>query len=508
MSDLSNNKRIAKNTIYLYIRMFVTLIVALYTTRVVLRVLGESDYGLYNVTAGILAMFAMFNGALTVGTQRFLNFAMGEQDFEKLKRTFSIAFGIHVFIAVLCLFVGETLGLWFVLTQLNIPEGREVAAFWVFQFSLIAFLISLIQLPFQSCIIAHEEMNIYAIMSIYEVIMNLLAVFLIQCIDVDKLILYALLILIIRVSIALVYNIYCRRKFSECSFRIVRDKALTKEMLAYSGWNLLGGTMSPITNQGVNILLNIFCGTVVNAARGISVSVNAHLVAFVNNFQMAANPQIVKLYAEKQLDKFFHLIINNGRIASYLFLFVAVPFYIEVEFVLKLWLGTFPEYTPVFIQIILIQSYFAVLNKPINMSVHATGEIKYLNIANACCVLIVLPLSYVALKIGYSPTSVYWINVGFYVSDNICNLYFSHKYTRLPLKKFLTDVYLNSILGGAVMFVVPYLVSRQMPIGWHRFFTVGLVSVFISIIVIYFWGLTPGMKNLLLDTLRIKKRQK
>lgn len=500
------NSRIAKNTVYLYIRMFITILVSLYTSRVVLKVLGASDYGLYSVVAGVLTMLAMFNGALTTGTQRFLNYAMGEGDDDKVKKTFSIALTLHVYIAIALFILGQTVGFWFVVNYLNIPDGRMTAAIWVYELSLFSFVISLIQIPFQSCIIAHEHMNIYAYMSIYDVVMKLAIVFLLQFLTADKLVLYAILLFLVSTSSVVIYNIYCHRHYEECQYKINYDKRLMKEIASYSGWNLLGGSIGPITSQGSNIILNVFCGTIVNAAWGLSATVSTYVMQFVTNFQMAANPQIVKLFAAKELERFYSLIVNNCRISVYLFLLIAIPVYIEIEFVLSVWLGDYPEYTDVFVRIILFQSFFQTINRPINMSIHASGNIKWMNLSNTFFMLIVLPACYLVLKMGYSPVSVYWINFMFFITDNIVCLYFSHKYTQLSIGIILVKVYLNAIIGGTIMFAIPYIISMRFVEGLTRFLIVCGISVLTSAFVIYIWGMTPGMKSMLLDKLHLKTR--
>ena len=498
-----SNSRIAKNTIYLYIRMTLTVVIGLYTSRVVLQVLGVSDYGLYNVTAGILAMFMSVRGALLVGTQRFLNVAMGEGNNAKLKDVFSISLGLHLIVCVLILVLGETIGLWFVYNYLNIPEGRFTAALWVYQLALLGFIINMIQLPFQASIIAHEEMGIYAYVSIYEVILNLAIIMFVKYIDFDKLVLYAILIFALHVSVVLIYNWYCRRNYEECSFKIVANKKLALDIASFSGWNLLGGSMSPITNQGINILLNIFYGTIVNAARGLSVSVSSYIVGFVTNFQMAANPQIVKLYAEKEWEKLYSLIINSARISAYLFLIIAIPFFIEIKFILSLWLGEFPPYTDTFIQIILLQTFVQAVNRPINMSVQASGKVKWLNILDSFFLLLLMSLSYILLKEGFSPTSVYWINVLFFLIDSYLCQYFAHRYMSLPIGMLYRKVYANSIIGGLLIFIPSNIVSLIIQNPLTRFVTVLGISLLTSSIVLYFWGLTPGMKAMLSDKIKI-----
>lgn len=478
--------------------MFLTMAIGLYMARVVLRVLGASDYGLYNVIGGILSMFTMISSALTMGTQRYLSYAIGERDFEKLKRTFSIAFGLHVGASVFIIILAETIGLWFLQTYLNIPEGRENAALWVYQFTIAGFVVNLLQVPFQSCIIAHERMSMYAYMSIYDAIMKLFLIIFIQYIDIDKLILYAFLIFFINFSSILIYNIYCRRHYKECTFEIVLDKKLTKEIASYSAWNLFGGSMSLFTDQGINILLNMFCGTLVNAARGIAMQVNSFVNAFINNFQLAVNPQIIKTYASKEYNQMYRLVANNGRIAVYLYLLVAIPIFIEIDFALKLWLGEFPYYTAIFVQIVLIQGIETPLNAPIGMCVHASGKMKGPSLA-VMFLFLDLPLSYWLLKSGVSPVYVFVLTAIIYLWRNGSNIYFANKYTGIPIQMILRDVYLNSLMGGALMFIVPFFISFNMDEGWMRFITVSFVSLLWSCLVIYKMGLTPSMRSIVIN---------
>lgn len=501
--DQSNNKRIAKNAIYMYIRMFFVTAVSLYTLRVVLQVLGSSDFGLYNVIGGILTMFSMFSASLTVGTQRFLTFALGENNLEKLRRTFSMAFMLHVIMALIIFFIAETIGLWFFYEFLNIPTGRMDAAFWVYQFTIFGFMATLIQVPFQSCLISHERMSIYAYIGIYDAVMKLLLVVILQFVNYDKLIIYAALIFTVNFSSILIYNIYSRKHFEECTFRMVWDRKLAKEFSSYCGWNLIGGSFGFFTNQGINFLLNIFCGTVVNAARGISMAINSFVVTFVNNFQTAVNPQIVKLYAVKEYDKLYRLVINNCRIAEYLYLLVAIPMFIEIEFVLKIWLGDYPDYTPVFVQIILIQSAWSPFDYPVGMLIHASGRMKWPSIW-ASVMILIFPVSYILLKMGFSPVAVYIASAIIWLYLNGCNLYFANRYTHLPIKMVIREVYVNLMVGAAVMFVVPYIVSEHMELGWTRFLIVSSVSFITSALVIFVWGMTPSMRTIVLKKFTYK----
>lgn len=504
MDQQATNKRIAKNTFALYIRMFVTMAVSLYTSRVLLQVLGVSDFGLYNVIGGIVSSFAMLSSALTIGTQRFLTYTMGEGDKEKLKKVFSTALGLHVFLALALLFFAETVGLWFVYQYLNVPEGRFTAALWIYQFSAFAFLINLVQVPFQSCIISNERMNIYAYMSIYDAGMKLLMVFAIQILPTDKLILYGAMVLGVQISTAFFYNTYCRRHFAECGFHIRTDLALAKQMLAYTGWNIFGGSIGFVAGQGLNILLNIFYGTVVNAASGLAMSINNMVTQFVTNFQMAVNPQIVKQYAAKEFDSLYRLVVNNARIAQYLYLFIAIPAFIEIEFVLQIWLGDVPAYTADFVRIILIQSALNPVDYPVAMLIHANGKLKWPMLITVVPLYSIIVISYFLLKGGAPPVSVYVVSAVLFVWKNICDLAFAHRYAGIPVGIVLKKVYLNVLIGTGMMFVVPYWASLQMPMGWMRFLLVGMVSVFWSGVVIYLMGLTRGMRAMVIN--KILKR--
>lgn len=499
------NERIARNAISLYVRMFFTMLVSLYASRVVLKVLGVSDYGLYNVIGGILTMFEMLSAALTVGTQRFLTYALGENDIIKLKNTFSMSLLLHVILAIIIFIISETIGLWFLKHVMNIPDGREIAAFWVYQFTILGFIVALIQVPFQSSLIAHEQMGMYAYMSIYDVTMKLLLIWVLQFYQFDKLILYGGLILLVNVSSVAIYNFYTRKNFLECRFKFFWSKTFAKEMASYCGWNLIGGSLGFFTNQGVNILLNVFCGTTVNAARGISMQINSVVYNFVANFQKAVNPQIVKQYASKEYQSLYKLVINNSRLAEYLYLLIAIPLFIEIEFVLKIWLEDYPDYTPVFVQLILIQTAEMPMNQPVGMIVQASGKMKYPSLWMSI-ILLVFPLSYILLSNGFSPVYVYAVGIICWFAMNLINIYYANKYSGISVKQIVKGVYFNVLAGGSVMFIVPYCISTQFVPSFERFLIVGIVSVINSLFVIFFLGFTNGMRHAILVKMRIRKQ--
>src|SRR5574344_1627111 len=451
---IKENKLIAKNTIYLYIRMFITMAIGLYVSRVILHVLGASDYGLYNVVGGIVTLFTMMTAALQVGTERFLNFNIGECQTEKLKKVFSISFGIYIGLSIIILLFGETLGLWFLIKYLNVPDGRQSAAFWVYQFTLFSFVANLLQIPFQSCIIAHEHMTMYAIMSIFDAFLKLFIAILLSHISTDRLIMYAALIFSSQLLSNIIYNIYCRKSFYECTLKILWDKKIATELIVYSSWNLLGGFAIVLTNQGINILLNIFFGTIVNAARGLAFSVSTIATSFVNNFQIAANPQIIKRYAKKEYTSFYSLIMNDCRMSAYLSMFLAIPVFIKINFILELWLGTFPHYTDIFVRIILLQTYFTAINAPLQTAMHASGHIKWISIINSSVLVLSFPLSYFMIQITDSPISVFVVNVFSYAFSCVIFLLFCKRHTGLSIIGMIKNVYLNTFLGTTIMFII------------------------------------------------------
>ena len=499
----SSNKRIAQNTLYMYFRMLITMAVGLYASRVVLATLGASDYGLYNVVGGIVVVLASINGTLATGTQRFLSFALGENDDNKLKSVFSTAVLLHLLFAVLFLILAETAGLWFLNAKMNIPEGRDTAAFWVYQFSILTTIISIIQVPYMSAIIAHEKMSVYAYMSIYDAVAKLLVVYLIQVAAYDKLIFYAALICAVGATSALMYNLYCRFKFSECKLHPKMNKDIFKEMATFSGWNIFGCVAVPLQTQGLNILLNIFFSTIVNAARGIAVQINNIILQFVNNFQTAVNPQIVKLYAAGQKEEMIHLVINNSKFAGFLYLLIAVPLFVEIEFVLDIWLVEYPEYTIPFVRIILIQSLIQTLTRPVVMVVHAVGKMKGPNLTAGIALLLAVPMTYVLLKLGLDPVSVFVINLIPWLLETFFELYYENKYIGFPIWGFYKNVYLVVFPIALIIGAVPYLAHMFLPLeGWGRFLIVCTISVITSGVVIFYLGLSKHLREMVVDKVK------
>lgn len=351
-----NNKRIARNTLLLYIRMIFTMGVTLYTSRVILNTLGVEDYGIYNVAGGVISMFSFINVAIGTGTLRYITYQLGKNDLDKLQTVFSTCIQIHVLISFVTILLGETIGLWFLYEKLVIPEERFEAALWVYQCSILATVVNIMSTPYNSDIIAHEKMSAFAYISVLEVTLNLLIVYFLVIASFDKLKLYAILLLSVQLLIRYIYGRYCAKHFVESKYKHIRDKKLFREMMSFSGWNFFGAISGVVYTQGLNMLLNMFFGPIVNAARGIAVQVQGAIQQFVANFQTALNPQITKTYANGDFTAMHNLMFRSAKFSYYLLFLLTLPVILETNFILELWLGIVPEYTVIFLRIILCTS--------------------------------------------------------------------------------------------------------------------------------------------------------
>jgi O-antigen/teichoic acid export membrane protein len=349
-----NNKRIAKNTLALYIRMLFMMIVSLYTSRVILHTLGVEDFGIYNVVGGVVSMFSVISGSLSAAISRFITYELGKGDKDKLIRIFSSSVTIQIGLGLIILVLAELVGVWFLNDKMNIPDGRIYAANWVFQLSILTFIINLVSVPYNAAIIAHEKMSAFAYISILEVIAKLVIVYLLIISPIDKLIFYAILMATVALMVRFVYGYYCKRHFEECTYHFIFDKELLKKMFGFAGWNFIGAASSVLRDQGGNIIINLFCGPAVNAARGIAYQVNTAINGFVSNFMMALNPQITKSYASGERDYMMTLIFQGARFSFYILLLLSLPVIINVHYILTLWLKIVPEHTTFFVQLVLI----------------------------------------------------------------------------------------------------------------------------------------------------------
>lgn len=461
---LSNNKRIMKNTILLYGRMIFMMAISLYTSRVVLSVLGVVDFGIYNVVGGIVIVLSFLNTSMAGATQRFLNMELGKRDFLSLKKVFATSIVIHMGIAFLVLILAETIGIWFLNTHMTIPLDRLTAANWVFQFSVISFLVTILAVPFNAAIIAHEEMTAFAYISIIEAILKLLIVYLLVVIPIDKLIMYALLMVLVSTGISLSYCLFCTNKFNECKgISLQYDKYYMSKMLGFSGWTVVGALGSISHTQGVAIVMNMFFGVTVNAALGIANQVTNAVNQFVTNFMIALNPQIVKTYAANELDS-MHLLMKRGaRMGISLVAFFAVPLIVETPVILNIWLKEVPEYTVTFIRIILLTSICNAYAQPLSTAKAATGKIKQYQIVLTTLGLLHLPLAWMAFVMGGSP---FWAMYVYFVLVNIiqtCRIIMVCRSVNLSIMGFVKDVCIRCSLMVFVSFFVPGLFHFILP---------------------------------------------
>lgn len=506
MSNNNDNKRIAKNTLMLYVRMLFTMFVSIYTTRVVLQALGENDYGLYNLVGAVVGMMGILTSLLSQGTSRFITIALGKDNEYELRTTFSASFTIHLLFALFIFLLGEVLGV-VMIDRLNIDSSRLDAAHIVFQMSLLSAILGIIQAPFNAAIIAHEKMVIYAYMSIIDIVAKLLIVYLLLVINMDKLILYSSFYFGVSVIIAIAYYAYCRRNFLECcSIHIKTDVKLYKEMFIYTGWNAIGACAFTMNGQGITILLNLF-GTAIIAARGIANSVSSVVYSFVANFQTAVRPQIFKLYSVGNLQEMNVLISRTSKFSAYLISLVGIPLFIEMDYVLKLWLKDAPTYACVFARLTLIQGLVQAIDFPIGTGIHAVGKMKLPNLTSAFIYMAILPISYLAIKLGTSPSVSYIVIICAYPLAMFMDLYILNKYTAFPIKKFMLKDVLKIILFILIVFVLTQILISQIPPSFIRLLMTTIITTIILLSTVYFAGLTSGerffVKNFVLSKLRV-----
>lgn len=508
-NQTENNKRIAKNTLMLYIRMLITMVVGLFTSRVVLQTLGVEDYGIYSVVGGIVSMFTFLNGGMVSATQRYLNFELGRGNQEQLSRVFSTSVQIHALISLIVLLLSETIGLWFLYEKLVIPAERLDAAFWVFQFSIVACVVNIISVPYNAIIVAHEKMSAFAYMSILDVVLKLLIVYLLYISPWDKLVVYAALLLCVGLLMRWIYASYCQQHFNEAHYRHRFDKALLKEMFSFSGWSLWGNLAAMLYSQGLNMMLNIFFGPVVNAARGIAVQVQGVVQGFVGNFQMALNPQITKSYANDNLAQMHSLMFRSARFSFFLLFLLVLPILLEANYILQLWLGKFPEETIVFMRWIIGVSLIYTVTNPCVIANQATGKVKVYQAVVGGILLLILPVSYIALVLGAPAYSVFVVHFCVESIAQFSRMYMLQKLIDLPLREYLNHIYLPIVIVVLVSILLPIYLHNQMSEGFLRLVCVGIVCVVSVGSSVFFLGLTKGERsfftNKILQFLKMKK---
>lgn len=502
----ANNKRIAKNTIALYIRMLFTMAVSLYTSRVILQALGVEDFGVYNVVGGVVSMFSFINAAMTSATQRYITFALGKGDTNGLSKVFSTALQIHILIAILLVVLVETVGLWFLYNKMQIPPDRVNAAFWVLQCSIVATVILIVSVPYNACIIAHEKMSAFAYISVVDAALKLGIVYLLLIYPYDKLIFYAVLFTAVQLFIRFCYSIYCHRHFPESYYKHVWDKSLFLEMTSFAGWSFWGNLAAILFTQGLNLLLNVFFGPVVNAARGIAVQVQTAVQQFVGNFQMALNPQITKTYATGQLEQMHSLMFRSARFSFLLLLIISMPVLFETNFLLTLWLKTVPQDAVIFTQIMICISLIYTTANPCVIANQATGKVKVYQAVVGGILLLIVPISYIVLKLGAPAYSVFIVHFVIESIAQVSRMYMLRKLINLPMRRYLTNIYLPITSVVATSIILPIFVQINYHEGLTRFIIVSLTCILSTGLSAFFLGLTRHEREFFTDkTLRILK---
>lgn len=484
-----DNKRIAKNTIHLYIRTLISMIVSLYTSRVILDVLGIEDFGILNVVGSVIVLMSFLNGSMSVATQRFLTYELGVGTKGQFGKVFSMAVYIHIAIAVAVVLLAETVGLWFVNTMLVIPENRMFAANCVYQASILSAALGIIQTPFNASIVSYERMYIYAWIGLGETFTKLGLVLLLLYYGGDRLIMWAFATFAVRLIVSAYYRFYCRRYLDGCRTRRVWDRQLFRKMFGFTGWNMFGTAAWAMKDQGASVLLNVFGGPVANAARGVAGQVNGAVRGLVGGFQTAVNPQLTKSYASGHSESTFRLLCRSSKISFYLMLLLALPLCVEVDFVLSLWLVEVPQYAGTFTLLVLLESLFDTLSGPMITALLATGNIKWYQIVVGCILLLNIPFAYLWLRLGGPIVAPFIVSIFFMVVGNLSRLFFCRNMLGLSLKMYFNDVIVPVLLIFFLGALSVSAVSFVMSDGWPRM----VVTVSVSLIVVgslsYFIGL-------------------
>ncbi|MGM9800106.1 MAG: lipopolysaccharide biosynthesis protein [Muribaculaceae bacterium] len=497
IQNTTDNKRIAKNTILLYIRMAVLMAVNLYTSRIVLEKLGVEDFGIYTAVAGFVSMFSLLSGSLTTAISRFLTFELGKSSKDnRLNEIFSTSINIQFLIGIIIFLLCETIGLYFLNKEMNIPEARLFAANWVLQFSVITFFINMISVPYNALIIAHERMSVYAYLSIFQGFATLSIAFFIDAFDYDYLIIYSGLLCLVSIILRVIYSLYCNRNFEESEYRWIFRRDLLKEMFGFAGWNFIGASSSILRTQGVNVLMNIYCGPIVNAARGLSMQVNSAVQQFSNSFTTALNPQITKQYASGNNEAAFNLVFQGARFTVYLFSFLAVPLIFGADIILNLWLHEVPYHTVSFVRLVLIYSMIESLSTTLTTLSLATGNIRNYQLFVGGIQLLHFPFAWIVLSMNISPEWTYVCAMFVALCCLVARLFILRKMVLLPIKSYFSNVILNVLKVLSIAIVLPMSLYYVLPHDMMSFLINSIVSLVALAMSMYFVGCKASERQL------------
>lgn len=503
--NTANSSRIAKNTIILYLRMIVLVIVGLFTSRIILDSLGVEDYGIYNVVGGFVMMFNILRAGLTSATQRFITFDLGQRNYAELNKTFSTTVIIFLMISAFIVFLSESIGVWFIDNKLTIPTERLYAAHWVFQLSLATLVIGIISYPYNSLLIAHEKMNAFAFIAIYEVCAKLGVAYLLYITKFDRLIVYALLICLVQLSTRIIYGVYCKKHFPESKIKWYFDWAKIKKIYSFTGWAMFGGLASLGFTQGLNMLLGMFFSPMVNAARGVAVTVQSFVGNFVTNFQTAINPQLIKAYAAGEYNYMYKLLYSSAKMSYFLLFILTLPIFLEADEILNLWLVEVPEYAVIFFRLSIITTMIDAISNSIMTSVESTGNIRNYQIIVGGILLMIVPISYIVLKLGGDPTSVFIVHIIVSVIAFCVRLIMGSKVVGFLKKEYLKKVLIPIAKVTLLSATIPILLHLLLPDSLLRVFVVCFISVSLVAIITYFVGLESQERKLVQDKIKSVK---
>ena len=487
-SDQNKSSRIAKNTLVLFLRMLLVIGVGLYTSRIVLDILGIENFGIYNVVGAIVILFSFFQNALTNATYRYFAYDLGTNNILHLKRTFSMAINVHAILAIALFFISETVGLYFLNTKLNIAANRMFAANIAYQFSILSFCANVLKTPYNSSIIAHEKMSFFALTSIIEAVLKLLIVFALTLFNADKLILYACLTFIIALLLLFCFHLYCRKQFTECTYVRSWDKPLLNKMLKYSCWSMTVNGADVCGNQSIVFFFNIFFGVVANAALGFANQVEGCLNLFLHSFTQAYNPQIIKSYASKDYSYFYKLLFSTSKLTFYLLFLLAVPILLNIDYILELWLKEVPKDTSVFVIVLVVYCLIDAYSAPLWIGVHATGKLKGHQLLISTIKILYIPLAYLLLKNGFSASSALAVKAGLNFVCSIVRPCYVNKLYNLPLKRYFLKVFIP-VYGITLFTLVPTLyVNNFFDKDLQKTIITTIFFEAIALFLIYIWG--------------------
>ena len=508
-SHIEDNKRIAKNTIMLYIRILFGMLVSFYTSRVILNALGVEDYGIQNVVGGFVSMFSLISSSLSSSVGRFITFELGKGDADGVKRVFSTSVLIHIVLAIIILLLSETVGLWFVNNKMVIPDNRLYAANWVFQASIVSFVFGLLSVPYNALIIAHERMSAFAYIGILDILLKLFIVLFVAYapFNFDKLIAYSWLMMGLGVLMRFIYASYCRRNFEESKICWEFDRRCWREMGSFAGWNFIGCTASLFSTQGVDVLLNLFFGPVINAVKSIAGTVSGAIGSFAGNFMMALIPQITKSYAAEDKEYTFSIVERGARFSFFIMFLFTLPIFLEIEFVLTFWLKQYPQEAILFVRLILIVALCDIISKTLITLQSATGKIRNYQIVVGGMLMMNLPLSYVFLKLGCPPESTLIVAIFVSLCCLVLRLLFLRKMVGLSIRQFIKNVCVKIAIVIVLSSIVPAIIYFNMDHGWIRFFIVGAMSVLCASLAILFLGCSKGERVFIIGKLKSISRK-